>query len=510
MNKAGIIDNLYLYTRLKRIFFFGGLFMSDKLYCCLLTVFKMELSMLISLLQTITRPMFGAFEREEFKKFLRMGLSLTFILGSYWVLRTLKGALFCELAGAAFQPYAKTVSIVCMVFSLMAYTRLLDKYSRDKVFYILSGFYIVGTFIFGLLLLHPSFGQAAREVICARTGMAFWGTQILAYAWYVFVESYGSLMVALFWAIASDTTLPESAKKGFSLVVAVGQVGGIFLPYTINGLPQILGYKTSSLSVMLCSVTIFASVYFLRNFFKKTPSNLMVSFHGKNEKQEEAEQEPGFFEGLRILFKHRYLLGIFVAVALPDLLIAIFDFHFQLMAADQYQGVALAQYWGLYGSSVNIVAFLCLVLGIGNITRLLGVRTALILMPLIFAGAILGFITLNSLNFLFGLMVCSKAINYALNGPAIKQLYIPTTHDTRFKAQAWIETFGSRGSKEAGALFNMTLTPLQKSLGAIAGRARHIAYSSYFGFALITMWVFIAAALGKTYKQAIDQKKVVC
>lgn len=472
--------------------------------------------MLISLLQTITRPMFGTFEREEFKKFLRMGLVLTCILGSYWTLRTLKNALFNELAstptcaGAFYQPWAKTASIICLVFFLMVYTRLLDKYPRERVFYMLSGMYVVLTIVFGILILNPYIGQAARDVICARTGLAFWGTQILAYAWYVFVESYGSLIVALFWAIASDTTLPESAKKGFSLVVAIGQIGGIFLPYGVNSLPRKLGFSTSGLSVIVCSLTILASIYFLYSLFKKTPSNLMVSFHGKNEAQEEAEQEPGFFEGLRILLKHRYLLGIFAAVAFPDLLIAIFDFHFQLMASDVYSGTALAEYWGYYGSVVNIVALSCLLLGVGNITRLLGVRTALIMIPLIFAGAILGFVTLNSLQFLFWLMAGSKAINYALNGPAIKQLYIPTTHDTRFKAQAWIETFGSRGSKEGGAMFNMLLNPLKESLGAIAGRARHIALSSYLGFAIVAVWIFIAANLGKTYKDAVDQKKVVC
>lgn len=480
--------------------------------------------MLISLLQSIATPMFGSFEREEFKKFLRMGLSLTFILGSYWTLRTLKNALFtdlavislnfagfsCNLVGAKCQPVAKTFSILSLVIFLIGYTQLLDRFSRDRVFYMLSCAYMFGALIFGILLLHPSIGQASRDIVFARTGMAYWGTQILAYAWFVFVESYGSLIVALFWAIASDTTLPESAKKGFSLVVAVGQIGGIFLPSTINGLPQRLGFQTSALSVMLCSITIFASIYFLYNFFKQTPSNLMVSFHGKNEKAEEAEQEPGFFEGLWLLVTHRYLLGIFFVVAMPDLLIAIFDFHFQLMASDVYSGVELAAYMGHYGSVVNLVALACLLLGVGNITRLLGVRTALMLIPVIFGGAILGFITLNSLSFLFALMVGSKAINYALNGPAIKQLYIPTTHDTRFKAQAWIETFGSRGSKEGGALFNLGLTPLQSSLGEIAGRARHIMYFAYVGFALIFAWIFVAATLGKKYKTAIDEKKVVC
>jgi AAA family ATP:ADP antiporter len=107
-------------------------------------------------------------------------------------------------------------------------------------------------------------------------------------------------------------------------------------------------------------------------------------------------------------------------------------------------------------------------------------------------------------------MVGSKAINYALNGPAMKQLYIPTTPDVRFKSQAWIETFGSRGSKGIGSGFNSLLGGFQKALGEAAGRARHVALSSYFGFAMVALWFFIAIYLGRTYKQAVDQKKVVC
>jgi hypothetical protein len=56
----------------------------------------------------------------------------------------------------------------------------------------------------------------------------------------------------------------------------------------------------------------------------------------------------------------------------------------------------------------------------------------------------------------------------------------------------------------------MTLAPLQKSLGVAAGRARHIMFSSYAGFALVAVWIFIALGLGKTYKKALKEKKVVC
>src|SRR5262249_50517980 len=118
--------------------------------------------------------------------------------------------------------------------------------------------------------------------------------------------------------------------------------------------------------------------------------------------------------------------------------------------------------------------------------------------------------TLESLSFLFALMVGSKAINYALNGPALKQLYIPTTPDVRFKAQAWIETFGSRASKEAGAIFNMVLNTLQSVFWAAAGRAYYLMLSGSLGFPLLALWLFLALFLGNTFRKAIDSKKVVC
>jgi AAA family ATP:ADP antiporter len=164
----------------------------------------------------------------------------------------------------------------------------------------------------------------------------------------------------------------------------------------------------------------------------------------------------------------------------------------------------------IYGSSVNIVSLFCLLLGISNVTRFLGVGVALAAMPIIVGVALFSFLTIDSLAFLFTLMVGSKAINYALNGPALKQLYIPTTTDVRFKAQAWIETFGSRSSKEAGSVFNMLLKPLQNAFGEIAGKAHYLILSGAIGFPLLALWFITAFYLGKRFRKAIHEKKVVC
>jgi AAA family ATP:ADP antiporter len=353
--------------------------------------------------------------------------------------------------------------------------------------------------------------QASPEVIATRSTIPFIGTKILGYFWYLFVESFGSLVFALFWAFAADTTKPDSAKRGFPLVVALGQIGGALLPYTIGGLPHRLGLTTDALSITILGLLTLMIIPVVLHFLRITPTQLLHPFEGKDtQKEEENKQKPSFFEGLKLLLKHKYLLGIFAAHFIYDFVVTIFDFNFKVAAGTAYSGVELSNYLSIYGSSINIVSLLCLFLGISNITRFLGVNVALACMPIIVSLALFGFLALDSLPFLFALMVGSKAINYSLNGPTLKQLYIPTTPTVRFKAQAWIEVFGARTSKEAGSLFNMLLTPLQSIFGAMTGRTYYLILSGAIGFPLLALWFAIALYLGRTFRNAITEEKVVC
>lgn len=462
---------------------------------------------LLGFCQYICRFNFGNFEREEFKKFLKMGLIFALIIGVYWTLRPLKDAVFIQLVDKLQLPYAKTISVICLLPLVMFYTRLLEKTSREKMLVILPVFYGIAVCFFSLLMI---FFQAPSEEIAKRDFLFLISTRALGYLFYVFVESFGSLVIALFWAFATDTTNATPAKRGFPLVVAIGQMGGIVFPYTIGGLPHRLGLMTDTLSMMCLGLFILCIVPLVKYFLRSTPKQLLASFQGKNEKKEKAEQEPGFLEGLKLLLKNRYLLGIFTANFIYEVVITIFDFNFKLSASSFYSGVALSNYLSIYGSSVNIVSLLCLLLGISNVTRFLGVGVALTAMPVIVGCALLGFLSLDSLTFLFSLMVGSKAINYALNGPALKQLYIPTTPDVRFKAQAWIETFGSRLSKQGGSIFNMSLAPLQKSFGALAGKAHYLWLSGIICFPLLALWFIAALFLGRSFKKAIENKKTIC
>ena len=447
--------------------------------------------------QFVCRFNFGLFEREEFKKFLRLGVIFALIIGIYWSLRTLKDAVFIQLVGNLQLPFAKTASVLLLLPLVMFYTKLLEKHSREKMLMILPVFYGSIILIFSFLM----FGvQESAKEIASGSKIASIGIQTIGYIWYVFVESFGSLVVALFWAFSADTTEPTSAKRGFPLVVAIGQFGGIILPFGVAGLPARLGFSTDFLSILILGLLTLLIVPSVRYLLRATPKKLLERFHGKNEKAEEKKQEPGFLEGLKLLVKNKYLLGIFGANFIYEVVVTIFDFNFKLSASTEHTGVALSRYLSLYGSSVNIVSLLCLLFGISNITRFLGVGTALALMPIIVGVALAGFLSMNTLSFLFVLMVGSKAINYALNGPALKQLYIPTTPDVKFKAQAWIETFGSRSSKQVGSTFNMTLSPLQAAYGAVLGKTHYLMMSGALCFPLVAFWLFIAIYLGRAFR----------
>ncbi len=450
------------------------------------------------------RIWFGDFEKEELKKFVRLGLIFALVIGIYWTMRPLKDSIFGSMvhdplavaanpkAKGAFIPWAKIVSLLVLFPIVMLYSKAVEKFPRQHMFYFLGILYSILTLGFGLYFMYSPYGLA-------NTVGNQW--RIIGWAWYVFVESYGSLMVALFWAFAADTSSPESAKKGFALTVMIGQLGAILGPWLLTPLGRNF-FSNSAPVVMICAALTLLVVAGIYYFMKVTPKEQLIGFHGKNEAEEESTQEPGFFEGLKLLVTHKYLLGIFSIISIYEILATVMDYNFKAsVMASHTTEAACSAYLGDYAVWVNLISFLCLFFGINNVQRYLGVKFSLSVMPFLIVAMMALFLFYGNLDVLFWIMVTVKAVNYALNGPTMKQLYVPTTKDVKYKSQAWIETFGSRGSKAAGSGFNI--------LSSILGKY-FVTFTSIFSFGLGALWYLIAAYVGNKYQKAVDEKKVVC
>ncbi len=445
------------------------------------------------MIERIAAALWGNFSsKEELKKFFLLALLFGLIICTYWTMRPLKDSIFNAMVGGQYLWLAKIISVFVIAPLVLLYSKLVDMFPRHIVFYLLNILYIVIALCFLVAFLQPTIGLA---------NTATSPTRYLGWAWYAFVESYGSLLVALFWALATDITLPDAAKRGFPLIALFGQLGNIIGPYFLN--TRSLGFATSAPIVGIAAIIMGISCLVMGFFRYSTPKQLLVGYHPAVE-TEKVKKSSVFFEGLWLLFTHTYLLGIFLIITIYEIIVTVIDYHFMQTAFATFVSEAdVSAFLAQYGYKVGIVSSLCVLLGINNIQRHLGMKASLMLLPVLILIAVVAIkFNPSSLTVVLWIMVFSKAVNYALNQPTIKQLYIPTSHDSKYKAQAWIDMFGSRGSKAGIQFFNAFRNRLGVNL--------FLTITLFMTVGCVLTWFFIAVFVANTYDNAIKESKVIC
>ena len=448
------------------------------------------------LLSALFKKWFGPFSHEEFKKYCLLGVLFGFVVGTYWVLKPLKDSIFGSIVGTgSWFALAKIVSVLLLFPIVALYGKLTERFSRNRMFYVMGIIYSVLMVIWALIFSIPSIGLS-------NTIASPW--RISGWLWYVFVESFGSLMFALFWAFTTDISDPKSSKYGFPLIVLIGQVGGFLCPLVFSRIPVWLGTNNAPL-VGVCSVMVVGLMLIFAFFMWAVPEEDQEGFEPVEviKWKRRKKQKTGFFDGLKLLLANKYLLGIFVILFMFEIIVTFIEFNFQTLVIKSFAtGVARNIYLSDWGFTVNLITFLCLFFGLNNIQRWLGIRVALAVVPIVLAISLVTFKFYNNVGVLFWLMVCAKAIGYALNGPTLKQLYVPTTKDVKYKSQAWIETFGARGAKAVSSGINM--------FRDIIGVSLYLAIALYFSFGLLAFWFFIAIFLDRKYEKAVEDGETVC
>ncbi|MCX5923572.1 MAG: hypothetical protein NTU89_03310, partial [Candidatus Dependentiae bacterium] len=95
------------------------------------------------------------------------------------------------------------------------------------------------------------------------------------------------------------------------------------------------------------------------------------------------------------------------------------------------------------------------------------------------------------------------AVNYSISHPLREALYIPTTKDMKFKAKAWIDTFGTKFSKGFGCIVSNSIN------FCTAGTSlANTAYGGVFG-ALMLLWFTASWLLGKKYEKSTRNNEII-
>lgn len=457
------------------------------------------------MISSLIRYFYPDIKKEEVLKFGLFAIVLFFILGSYWALRLLKDALVYKLAfptalgwaagyGKDLIPTLKMITPFIVAGVVMfIYTPLLDRLEKHKLFYVFCSFY---AFLFGLtsiaLFILKSFGP---EYIGAYPLAA------LGIAVYFATESFGSLVIALFWSFAVSCNKSDEAKRSFPFMIAVAQVG------TIGGSSLLVLGMPNWAIYALCTATTVLIMVAINKIVTTIPASNLIS------DKVEKKQKPDILAGIKLLFTQPYLLGVFIVSTFYEIVKTIVDFQMKSQAS-VIPGVNFEVFLGWFGFWTNMTAFLMALLGTSYIMKKYGLKFCIMLYPVMFGVSLVALYAYyltnpapeNLLWATFAVMMLVTAVSYAVNNPTKEMMYIPTSSDAKFKVKGITDTVGSRGSKAAGSAINNGL-----NVGATQALkiASLMAFGTLIGLGFIAIWLIAAIYVGNKNAQLVRDNQII-
>lgn len=423
--------------------------------------------------------------KEEAKKFFILSITFLFLIGVYWLLRSIKDSVLASTVGLKYQPTAKIVSLFFLVPLILLYSKMVDVLKKHHLFYYIGGFYAVVFLIIGYLLGRPGIGLSNTVEDPSR---------IIGWATYLGIESFGSLMVALFWSFVACSTSPESAKKGYPFIVFGAQFGSIAGP-TLAANASVFGVQGLMYIGSFGIMTMIALIFY---YVSSLPPHLT----GVEEENEgKSAKKTGVLEGVRLLFSHKYIAGIFCVATFYEFVGTILDYQMKVLARQVYTDpVSFASFMGQFGIGCNLSTLLFSLLGTSYIMKRYGLTFCIVLFPTCVGAVIIVVYFYASMWVFFGGVITIKCFTYALNNPAKEIMYIPTSKDVKFKTKSWIDMFGSRSMKALGSTVNNTFNESSQAL---------LTYGTMISLIVVFIWIFVAAFVGRTFKHLTDNNQVI-
>lgn len=448
-------------------------------------------------------------DTENIVRVLWLSSTLFFIVGGYWLLRSLKDPIMSVIDGVEYIPQAKIASLFVVFGLVIVYNKLLDMLPKHQLFYMMGAAYGVIFTIIGLLLMHPTIGLANTNADPSR-----W----LGWVSYVTIESFGSMVVQSYWALVNASVDADFGKKNFGYIIAGAQIGSILGP-TIATQAYIVGIPALYLggaSIMFMMIT--AMYFYLQKFGVPVDDDETDNESGATTSavSKGSGKEEGILEGFYLFWEHDYVKGIFAISSFFMVQVTVIDYMMKVLAKDRYALMypddpqaalrGFASFMGYFGQATNSISFLFSLFGTKAIIKHLGFTKTLIAFPILLLACTVCVWSMPNIWVVFSVMMIIKGMSYALNNPSKEILYQATSTTIKFKCKSWIDTFGQRSSKAAGSLITNQFATSLIELNN---------YGSAVGVVCSVFLIWVSQYMGKTFDELqskgikIGDRKVV-
>jgi AAA family ATP:ADP antiporter len=443
-------------------------------------------------------------QKSDFIKIMLLSLAFFCVIGSYTVLKELKDILFVLFVGKAYIGQVKWISMFLLVPATMLYSKLIDKMSRFHLLCFYSALYGVVGLIIAYFLGHPTMGLENAVASPSR----YFGWFI-----YLFYEGAVPFVVSLFWSFSNSVTTPETAKKGYTIMIAGSKLGGAFTA----GLAWMLLTPTSMLgnlglsdvfvhqfllafaSILLCAAPMIV-YYLLVTGNQENLHGYKAVYQVEKKEEEDGTDQTGMMAGLYMLFQQPYILAIFAIIFFYELLNVVLS----------VQRIGILQEAGGFSAAmfhqrmvIHSIGFFVSFFGTRVLLKKLGEKVCLLLTPILIGILLIYFMTTYNPNAVLVVFTGLGVLNYAFASPLRESLYIPTVKDIKYKSKSWIDSFGMKISKGTSSAFVAMTSKIDPGTMMF-----NVVYISFFSV-IIALWIGVAWWLGRRYCQAIENNEVI-
>ncbi|MGQ0721841.1 MAG: NTP/NDP exchange transporter [Candidatus Eiseniibacteriota bacterium] len=406
---------------------------------------------------------------------LLLALNVFLLLTTYYIVKPVREALILAGGGAEVKSYAAAGQALLLLGVVPAYAALASRVPRRRLINIVTLFF--AACLAGFYLL-------------AKADMPYLGV-----AFFLWVGIFNLMVIAQFWSFANDVYTPEQGKRLFALVAFGASFGAVAGSWIAERLVEPLGVE----QMLVVAAVLLAATLAITNVIEARERNRPRAVAETGARTADEPIPPG--GAFQLVLRNRYLLLIAFLMLFLNWVNTTGEYILGRVVREAAArsveagtsggldlGDTIGKFYAGFFFWVNVVGVLTQLFLVSRILKYLGVRRALLFLPVIALGGYCLLAFYPVLTVVRWAKTAENATDYSLQNTVRNVLFLPTTREQKYKAKQAIDTFFVR----AGDLLSAGLVLVGTTV--LSFETTHFAVVN---LVLVAAWLAVAVAIGR-------------